>query len=90
MGIVNSAWGPLFNNVLPGPAILLDWPFGGYILLNVNGIEAPLVSTKANGWLYDSAVGKQLVASVTPILNGIPVAAFRVECRSIIDPNFGL
>ena len=73
MGIVNSAWVFLFNNVLSRPAIFIGLiVLVGYILLKRKWYEVLAGFIKAMvGYMILQVGAKQLVASVTPILNGI-------------------
>lgn len=89
MGIVNSVWVFLFNNVLSRPAIFIGLiVLVGYILLKRKWYEVLAGFIKAMvGYMILQVGAKQLVASVTPILNGIQ-QRFALNAV-VIDPNFG-
>ncbi len=89
MEIINLIWETLFNNVLARPAIFIGLlVVVGYILLKRKWYEVFAGFVKAAvGYMILQAGAKALLASVSPMLNGLQ-QKFQLDAV-VIDPNFG-
>lgn len=90
LDIVNAIWKGLFNNILSRPQIFIGLIVViGYIMLHKKWYQVFAGFIKAVvGYMILQVGAKNLVSSVTPIINGLK-AKFNITA-AVADPNFGL